>query len=195
MRATRPSSKPSTKVRSHKGRARSSGTAIRSAQDLAEFRFRGGRSELAHTYVLRDIEVGIIEPCRWGLTERARAGSLPQFRHELQPAGNQTADVGNAEIALGIVQMPAIEDAHRRHVHRRRFGLRVQKGVKRGKGLRSGHNRLPPGTDVWANDTGRIFGLLAVRHRRAKVVRADSDVSPHLLGPSMEPRVGSLLGT
>jgi hypothetical protein len=83
--------------------------------DLAEFRFRGGRSELAHTYVLRDIEVGIIEPCRWGLTERARAGSLP-----------------------------------------------------RGKGLRSGHNRLPPGTDVWANDTGRIFGLLAVRHRRGE---------------------------
>ena len=109
----------------------------------AEFHFRGGRSERADTYMLGDIEVGIVEPCRWCLTEGLGDGRCRSFGTRCQPAGDQTADVGYAEVPLRVVEMPTIEDAHRRHVHRRRCGLCVQKGsFERGEGLQSGHGRV-----------------------------------------------------
>ena len=61
--------------------------------------------------VLLDIEVGIIKPCRWRLTEGTRSGSSPQLWSEDQPAGDETADVGDAELALAVGKMPAIEDS------------------------------------------------------------------------------------
>ena len=91
--------------------------------------------------VLGYLKIGMIEPDRRRLTKEPLGGTLSKLRYEVQAAGDQAADVLDANASVSIAEGTPFEYPNRCDVHRRSLRLDMQeRSVKRGERDPAGHH-------------------------------------------------------
>ena len=80
-------------------------------------------------HVVRDGETLVVGPHRAPSAERHGYHSLAELRDELHARPDETAQVVEAEAAVGVEEGRALEDRHRTDVHRRVDPFEVEEGL------------------------------------------------------------------
>ena len=117
---------------SHKGRSRSSGSGQDFGAEPKQLRFRTWRAYAALHHMVGYVETGVVGPEWRSLVEESGVRDLTELGHQSEAAGDETPQVIEPKVALGVAQGASFKNGDRRHVHRGPHRLEVEEhGVER----------------------------------------------------------------
>ena len=99
-----------------------------------ELRTRPRLGQRSEADVVPDVEAMVVDPDRLTRGQRHGLHPLAEAGDQVQPGRDEPADLGETETAVGVNEVPALEDAERPDVHRGLWPFEPQEaGIDRGE--------------------------------------------------------------